>query len=153
MNKPPTLTRLALAVCIAALALAAPSHAADYDMAAYGKDDWNTPAYSFAYKVDTSDPLNGSTCAASNYYWKTGHLNVFEVGEPFTGSKSRSRWVTTCKDGKYVTYKLDISLNNCGLWICDTFYKATPVRTVGVNHEEKLTAAFTAVLEAVVQLP
>lgn len=153
MNRPHTFTRLALAVCLAALALVVPSKAADYNMAAYQKDDWNTPAYSWAYKVDTSDPQNGSTCAASNYYWKTGHLNVFEVGEPFSGSKSRSRWVTTCQNGRYVTYKLDISLNNCGLWICDTVYKATPVRTVGVNHEQKLTVGFSATLEALVQLP
>ncbi len=144
-------TGLTLALALAALAVPQSVRAADWDMTVSEGSD-NNPATTWRYKVDNSDPGDGGSCAANNYGWQSGgYLDVFSLGEPFSGSATRSRWVTTCKSGNYLTYELIISMNNCGFWICDYYFTARTTRAHNVTHTEKIVGSLTTKqLDAVV---
>ena len=156
--KSPKTTIAALAFGFAMLSTP-PSQAASYTMAAYD-GDWDTVAETWHRKTTNDDPGNGSGCAASPDMWTKkvssalgvgtvihGNHDIFSLGPPFSGSVSRTRYVTVCKNGNYITYRLRISLSGCGMWICDTVWGATVMRSRGVAHEEKHTGNLSNIFE------
>ena len=144
--KSPKTTMAALAFGFAMLASPPPSQAATYTMAVYD-GDWDTVAETWHRKTTNDDPGNGSGCAASPDKWATqyparlgdGYREIFTLGEPFHGSVSRTRYVTLCKNGAYITYRLTLSHSGCGLWICTTNWNSTMMRALSVPHQDKHT--------------
>ena len=127
------------ALALAALALPTPSQAELFDWAMTAADgDWNTPATTWRYDVTSADPGNGNGCAGSPDKWRSsGYMIVFRLGPPYWGSSVRSRWVTLCKDGNYITFELIISVNNCAFWVCDTSWTNRTTRVHNVSYEVK----------------
>ena len=147
--KSPKTTMAALAFGFAMLSTP-PSQAAKYIMGAHD-GDWRTAANTWHYQTTHGDPGDGSGCAASPDKWETqsdnmggntyyhGYYEIFTLGEPFSGSVSRTRYVTLCKNGAYITYRLTLSHSGCGLWICTTNWNSTMMRALSVPHQDKHT--------------
>lgn len=94
--------------------------------------DGGDPATTWKYDVRTSAPTGGKACFDSSNHWPdSGFLTVMTLPPPFSGSTSRTRWVTTCRNGDYITYELKISLSGCAAWICDTHYSYQFLRRQG----------------------
>ncbi len=110
---------------------------ANIDMTA-SEGDWDTNAASWNYVINYEDPGNGNTCANSSDHWKVpGWLQPVTVGPPFSGSVTRTRYVTTCKNGAYLTVKLQIKLSDCAAWICTSNFSWSEVRKHNVDYEHK----------------
>lgn len=124
------------ALALAALAIPGAANAANWEMSMY---DNEARAPTWHYSVANSDPGNGDGCAASSSTWPDNGdwLKIFKVGEQYSGSTTRSRWVTLCKDGNYVTYELIISMNNCAFWICDIIWTSRTTRVNNVSESRR----------------
>ncbi len=81
------------------------------------------------YQVLTSQTSNpGSTCYAQGEQLNfLNFLNVVEMGLQFTGSESRTRYLTVCDSDSWVTVEMTLSMTSCALWSCRISYEGQVV--------------------------
>ena len=98
-------------------------------------DDWN-------YQVTIGDPGNANTCLSNGSRPpgdSQGFADLFTVltlGPPFSGSASRTRYLTTCgASDNFSTVEMTIHLNGCALWICSGEWDFTVVNQEGTGFQ------------------
>lgn len=93
-------------------------------------------ATDYKYHVTSSRPNDSASClsdgsyvpaADSDKYDGSKELTVVSLGPPFSGSSSRTRYVTVCKGDMFIVLEMTIELSGCAAWICDTHFRATEV--------------------------
>ncbi len=135
-----TLRSVLAAMALGATFWAVPGAAnatASIDMIAF-EGDWNSRATTWHYHITSDDPNNGNSCANSGSTWQSsGYLVPIEMEPPFSGSKHKTRYVTTCKNGDYLTVKLKIDLTSCGAWICTTNWSWQEIRRHGLSYDHE----------------
>ena len=138
------------ALVIGAAMLAAPMSAnatATIEMMAFD-GDWNSVAGTWYYQTTTGDPGNGNSCANSGSKWHSeGYYTPISIGPPFSGSASRTRYVTLCKNGDYLTVKLEIRLSGCAAWVCSTNWSWGETRKHGLDYDHKFYGTFNKELD------
>lgn len=110
---------------------------ATFDMVAFEGNE-QVAAGAWFYQIYLGDPDNGNQCANSTTRFPSwASITVISLPPPFSGSKSRTRWVTTCKDGDYITFKFKIELTKCALWICKSSHPHSFVRKSGLTYSTR----------------
>ncbi|MCP4000218.1 MAG: hypothetical protein GY727_04825 [Gammaproteobacteria bacterium] len=102
------------------------------------------PADSYKYQVTSSDPGNGDSCMNSGSQVEYGsngaskEITVVSIGPPFSGSTSRTRYLTMCYQHRdaYVTEQMYIKLSGCFSWVCTTTWGHATWRNDGVYNYE-----------------
>lgn len=93
----------------------------------------------WVYHVTSGNPGNSESCLSSGSSVPFTHdpsfdlpslFTVVSLGPPFSGSSSRTRYLTVCKGSKFIIVEMTIHLNSCALWVCSGKWDFTIIKAI-----------------------